>query len=419
VRPETATSITDHRATPNRKTALRSDFSSNISTTSDNEDSVNGADCTIPELPWEGGYTAIDKCHDNALSRRTHGIQYNLVIFIMSRTTSAARRPKFAVITIREYRQRTGDSERNIYLALAALEQKRFIERDERGAVRACPENFAAAPLPAARTCRKRERVAAALAPASVAALRVGNTAESIEPAGERADDSPLRPLDAIEPAGLQLTAVRNEPVASETSQLPLAIESPAAVTPLKLTSVADETNCKKPETYCPWNWVCPHLSVASPLVSIETKKQTEPTTTGVAPAPDEIAYLARFLQPATRIGELLQIDDAAAGRMWRDSIARNPELTPREFVLIVRMKLQEWRRVDDARPGMRVRSVTSMLIGSMPNAVVGAFHLLAREQAPAELARDCEQARGILANDAAAPRDRAWARAVLAERKE
>jgi hypothetical protein len=373
-------------------------------------------------LPFEGGYTAIDKCHDNALSRRTHGIQYNLVIFILSRTTSAARRPVFAQITIREYRQRTGDSERNIYLALGVLERQGFIERDERGAVRACPENFAAAPLPAARTCRKRPRVAEVLAPSSLAALRVADTdrqnciiaAAPIAPAsdqtGEQATVSPA-------PA-LQLTTVAAAPVI-ESARVDLP--APAA-SPLQLTAVADEANFKKPETYCPWNWACPHLSTTSPLVSIETLKHKEPTTTGAsrpAGSDTENAYLARFLQPATRVGEFLQIDDAAAGRMWAECAALNPELTPREFCIIVRAKLDEWRRVDDSRPGRRVRSITGLLIRSMPNAVVGALWLAAREQARAELDDDCREARRILAEPAAAPRDRAWARAILIERGE
>ena len=419
MRPETATSITDDRTTPNRKTASRSDCSSNISTTSDNEYSVIGAESVISELPFEGGYTAIDKCHDNALSRRTHGIQYNLVIFILGRTTSAARRPRFAQITIREYRQRTGDSERNIYLALAALERQRFIELDSRGAVRACPENFAAAPLPAARKCRRRPKVAAELAPATIAAYRTAAAPIADEPASEAAESPHLRPLD--QPV-LKLTTVEPAPVAAPVqSTIAPAIEPTAAAPELKLTTVKPETDCRKPETYCTWNWVCPYLSSDSPLVSIETKKHTEPTTTGARsplPAETENAYLARFLDPATHIGEALQIDDDAAGRMWRESIARNAELTPREFVIIVRAKLAEWRRVDDSAPGMRVRSLTGLLVRSMPSAVVGALWLAAREQAPADLARDCAAARDILADGAASPRDRAWARAMLAEAK-
>jgi hypothetical protein len=281
--------------------------------------------------------------------------------------------------------------------------------------------------LPAARTCRKLVRAAAALAPSSVAALRVADTAAPSAPASDRAGEAiseqTKAPLGAIEPAGLKLTTV------AETIAAPVA-EPIAVQESLKLTTVKPEANFKKAETYCPWNWTCPHLSTASPLVSIETKKHIEPTTTGavigpaetqerarcLTPSPDENPYLARFLQPATRIGEALQIDDDAAGRMWRESIARNAELTPREFIAIARMKMHEWRRVDDASPGMRVRNVTGLLMRSMPSAVVGALYLAAREQAPAELARDVREARDVFADDAASPRDRAWARAILAE---
>jgi hypothetical protein len=180
------------------------------------------------------------------------------------------------------------------------------------------------------------------------------------------------------------------------------------------------ETGFRPRETYCTWNWTCPHLinGLQAPKI-LDIVNIEEPTTTGARsplPAETENAYLARFLQPATRIGETLQIDDDAAGRMWRESIARNVELTPREFVIIVRAKLAEWRRVDDSAPGMRVRSLTGLLVRSMPSAVVGALWLTAREQAPAELERDCHAARDILADETAAPRDRAWARAMLAE---
>jgi len=185
----------------------------------------------------------------------------------------------------------------------------------------------------------------------------------------------------------------------------------------LKLTSVAAETNCKKPETYCPWNWTCPHLSTTSELVSIKAlKHKYSTTTTGTHGPAGQNPYLARFLQPSTRIGDELKIDDAAAARMWRESVAVNPALTPREFVLIVRMKMQEWTRSSDARPGRKIRSVVGMLIRSMPNAVQGALYLAAHEQAPHELQRDCNEARAILAGGEASPRERAWALGILSE---
>jgi hypothetical protein len=179
------------------------------------------------------------------------------------------------------------------------------------------------------------------------------------------------------------------------------------------------EAGFRPRETYCTWNWTCPHLvnDLQAPKI-LNSVDIEQSTTTGAAaplPAESENAYLARYLEPSTRIGEMLEIDDAAAGRMWRESLAVCPTLTPREFVLIVRMKLREWQRVDDDRPGRRVRSLTGLLVRSMPNAVQGALYLSARDQAPAELVEDCRRARAILAGDNA-PRDRAWARAMLAE---
>jgi len=404
------------------------------------------------------------------LVRRTSGIELPIVQFIMGETESAARRPEYAQISIIEYQMLTGKSKRMIFLALAALREKAFIAFDGRGGVKACPENFDKAPLPAARTCRQRTKAAAVHAAASIAALMapaagesvkltsIGNEEISVEiQSAER--QLPGRPDEEMgecraESGGSAETervgAVRivgcdghtdkaecgnggpdsgigsgqgDERTGAMDSGVYLVVARGDIRTTLppelKLTTVADEANCKKPETYCPWNWACPHLSTASPLVSIETRNIKEPTTTGARsplPAETENAYLARFLDPATRIGEALQIDDDAAGRMWRASIARNPELTPREFVLIVRMKLQEWRRVDDTSPGIRVRSLTGLLMRSMPSAVVGALHSLAREQAPADLERDCEAARAYLTYAVATPRDRAWARAILAE---
>jgi hypothetical protein len=55
-------------------------------------------------------------------------------------------------------------------------------------------------------------------------------------------------------------------------------------------------------------------------------------------------------------------------------------------------------------------------LIREMPAAVTGPLYVKAREQARAELDDDCREARRILADADAAPRDRAWTRAMLAE---
>ena len=189
------------------------------------------------------------------------------------------------------------------------------------------------------------------------------------------------------------------------------------------------ETGFRPRETYCTWNWTCPHLVNDLPAPKIVDCADIIPTTTAARltgaerfAIESENAYLARFLQPATRIGELLKIDgmvidDALAGVMWAECSAVNPDLTPREFVSIANAKLAEWRpRPLDKRPGLRIKStITGTLRASMPNAVVGALYMLAREQAPSELARDCRDAREILAGDAS-PRDRAWARAMLAE---
>jgi len=228
---------------------------------------------------------------------------------------------------------------------------------------------------------------------------------------------------------------LKSVPVVEEI-HIPATTAAPIQVAPVvgEIDIPESEKDFRPRETYCPWNWPCPHLSSELPdgrpsdLVNIE-----EPTTTGAgrpasceqrtAEAADlENAYLARFLQPATRIGELLKIDgmvidDALAGVMWADCSAVNPDLTPREFVSIANAKLAEWRpRPLDKRPGLRIKStITGTLKASMPNAVCGALYMVAREQAPAELARDCRDAREILVGDAS-PRDRAWARAMLIE---
>lgn len=476
MRPETATSITDDRQTPNRKTASRSVFSSNNSTTSDNEYSVIGADCTIPELGFQGGYIALVRRYFNSLVRRAPGIQLPIAIYIIGQTESAARRPEYAKIPIKDLMMLTGAKERMNWEALAKLECSGLLKRDGQGGYKMCLEAIDDVPLPTARTCKRRAKNAANHAPSSIAALHlnaVGNgtinenqitepspevhrgactssdTGESSTYGYRAACSGPGSPTDARadktvglsdSDGGVECAAEFRDdgtPIgdgserrqADDRNREEMVYGIPDVVGRLQLSAVNDATNFQKPATYCPWNWVCPHLSTASPLVSIETKKHIEPTTTGaiapsetqerarcLTPSPDEIPYLARFSQPASRIGEALQIDDDAAGRMWAECVARNARLTPREFVAIARMKMREWARVDDASPGMRVRNVTGLLIGSMPSAVVGALYLAAHEQAPAELARDVREARDVLADDAAAPRDRAWARAILAE---
>jgi hypothetical protein len=217
-----------------------------------------------------------------------------------------------------------------------------------------------------------------------------------------------------VAPAAVEEIHFPEEPAAAPIAE-PVA---PAAVGEIYFPET--EANFRAPETYCPWNWTCPHLVNDLPAPkTLEIVNIQEPTTTAArpsVPAESENAYLARFLAPASRVGEFLQIDDAAAGAMWTASVAVQPALTPREFCICVRAKLAEWARVDDSRPGRRVRSLTGLLIRSMPNAVVGALYLQARAAAPAELARDCRQAREILAEPSSSPRDRAWAAAILAE---
>ena len=390
-RSNPAKSISDTQEFLARKNAATATSCSNSSTTSDNEYYANGADSPIPELSFEGGWIQIDKCANNALARRTNCIEYKLVIFITGRTTSAARRPEYAEIEFVDYRRYTGASERAIYLALASLEAKRFIDRDGRGRVKVCPENFAALALPAARKCKPRVIEAEVRAAAPIAAYR-----------------APAEPIAAEpNPETLKLTSVA-EPAAAVAESAP-ASES------LKLTSVEPEADCKKPETYCPWNWTCPHLSTTSELVSMKAVKHNYSTTTAAHAPAGENPYLARFLAPHTRIGDALEIDDAAAARMWRESVAVNPAITPREFVLVAGMKLQEWARTSDGRPGMRIRNVRGLLIRSMPNAVCGVLYLAAHEQAPAELARDRARALYILAGEAS-PRERAWALGILSE---
>lgn len=181
------------------------------------------------------------------------------------------------------------------------------------------------------------------------------------------------------------------------------------------------ETTFNSAETYCPWNWSCHHLSKDLPEPKITQIIKIEPTTTAArrsGPAEIENAYLARFLQPASRVGELLKIDDQLAGSMWAACVAVNSALTPREFVSIANAKLASWGRIDDKRPGLTIKSsLTGLLKASMPNAVCGAWYMAAHEAAPAELESDCYKARHILASDGEySPWWRAWARAVLIE---
>jgi hypothetical protein len=376
-------------------------------------------DCP-PELPPENGFLAVDKAPFHALARRAEGIQLAIVLFVIERTTSAVRRPEYAHIPIGDYVALTGKTPRMVYEAIAELQGKGFIKRDGRGGIKACPENFAAAPLPAARKCKRRPLVASVEAPAAAAALRVTDRTLPHEGGAVEPAAAPL--FAGVEPvAAVKLTSV--EPAGDQVERPAEAIISTTVpAEPLvKLTSLPTEPDCQKAETYCPWNWRCSHLSTGSGAVSIETEKHTITTTT--EPTGDraereaaalETAYLARFLQPASRIGEALGVDDEAAGRMWREASAVNCALTPRDFLSIGRMKENEWSRQSDNRPGLKVKSRVGLLVTSMPAAVQGALYMQAREQAADELASDLCEAREILAKRP--PRDRAWAMAILAE---
>jgi hypothetical protein len=469
-----------------RKPAERSEFSSSFSSTSDNEYNVNGADSPIPELPFQGGFIAVYRRYFNALVRRAPGIQLPIAIYILGQTESAARRPEYAEIHIKEFVMLTGASERMNWRALAKLEKNGLMKRNGRGGFKVCLENIDGVKLRSARTCRRNTKDAAVRAPESIAALHLGSVEEESvsedqeterqfsecdagefrcqtrdvaprlfgNPADERAVDtvgrepsdrsthtlgsgdgrteggvggSDGREADAgtgTMAHGEPVVAVhdgRSEPelesgyVVITRRQFAILTAAPTAV-PLNLASVKTDADFKKPETYCPWNWTCPHLSTTSELVSIKAVKHNYTTTTAARAPAGENPYLARFTDPAALIGDALHIDDAAARRMWRESVAVNPAITPREFVLVAGMKLAEWRRVDDSRPGLKIRNVRGLLIRSMPNAVQGALYLAAHEQAPLDLARDVYQAREILAGDDPAQRDRAWALGILSE---
>jgi hypothetical protein len=170
-------------------------------------------------------------------------------------------------------------------------------------------------------------------------------------------------------------------------------------------------------ETYCTWNWTCPHLSSELAAPKMLDLVDINPTTTAAHAPAGENPYLARFLEPSTRIADAIdKCDDPAAARMWRECLAVNPALTPREFLLIADMKLDEGRRQSDDRPGIKIRSVVAYLIGSMASAVQGPLYFAAHEKAPHDLARDVYRAHAILARDDAAPEDRAWALGILSE---
>jgi hypothetical protein len=457
VRSNPATSITETQAVLARKSAARSEFSSNLSATSDNEYSVNGPDNLIRELPFQGGFIALYRRYFNALVRRAPGIQLPIAIYIIGQTESAARRPEYATIPIKDLMMLTGAKERMNWQALAKLENSGLLKRDGRGGVKVCLESIDEVPLRSARTrkSKAKERKASCHAPSSIAALQLDSVErETVSEAQETErqlpecvaeksvgpDSSGLSANDGSDRAVGDGNADSGESrnggskggdcgggsgrgIDGRAGQMDIRVagttvqsgEDGSADARVQLVAVKTETNCKKPETYCPWDWTCPHLSTTSELVSIKALKHNYSTTTA-ARAPAENPYLARFLEPHTRIAGELGIDDPAARRMWTESVAVNPALTPREFLLIVGMKLAEWRRVDDARPGRKIRSVVGSLIGSMPNAVQGALYLAAHEQAPLDLERDVYQARAILAGDDPAPRDRAWALGILSE---
>ena len=426
-RPKTETSI----PYPPKKSAGKS---LNISTTSDNEYSVTG-NTQIPELPFQPGYIRLDRVDFNRLPRRAPGIRLAILVYVIGKTLSAYGAPEFAPVPIKELMALTGASERMNWQALADLVETRLIERDDKGRLKVCLENLCDVPLRAPRKCKPREtkeKKAAVHAPSEIAALQLtsGKADEIQEPelqllepqtsdsyAGSDAKtDSAVVDVDGgsanvpyPQGAGNGLSDSGASDGAGQANREPDDVGSSDSVSePGQHTGRHEPTVARElvtiggaavriPGTYCTWGWTCPILQ-------------------GPPIPPTEKAYLARFLQPAIRIGELLGLEDSQAQRSWKNSLARQPDLTPRVFVMIARAKIRDWERQNDSRPGLRIRNVPELLVKSMPEAVASPRYLQACEQAPAELEHDCERARAILADRDSPAYERAWARAVLAE---
>lgn len=409
VRPKTAFRISENRATPKRKSDAQSEFSLNISTTSDNEYSVIGADCANSDRN-RNGFLKLrrGRLERNAPDGETNWnyehamralgpIAFCAFLYVLDRTVAGYAPLAAADIDENDLADVLRVTPRCVRGVIDKVIKAGAMSRDAEHYWRLSVHVDCLESLPA------RRRVHKPRTPKPIAAeVRAPElTAAYVTPA-------PVEEMHFPEPTAAA-------PIAE-----PIAEPVPAPVEEMHFPE--KEKDCRPRESYCPWNWTCPHLSSdLTPRKTLDFINIEEPTTTRAVRSSGETenAYLARFSQPATRVGEFLQIDDAAAGRMWAECSAVNPALTPRTLGIVARMKLDEWRRVDDSRPGRRVRSLTGLLIRSMPNAVAGALYLQACELAPAELERDCATARAILAEPAAAPRDRAWARAVLIERDE
>jgi len=428
-------------------------------------------------LSFQGGFIALYRQHFNALTRRAPGIQLPIAIYIIGQTDSAARRPEYARIPIKDFMMLTGAKERMNWEALAKLEDSGLLKRDGQGGYKVCLDAIDDVPLPSARTCKRRAKIAANHAPSSIAALHLNAVNEgainenqitreagagagasqsgafgyraACDGPGSRSDEGADKAVAVSDSEGSvagnaecgdgRLTSDNGSSRRQADDGGGAEMVHSVSDVGLHLDAVTGAINFQKPATYCPWNWACPHLSTASPLVSIEAKKHIEPTTTGAAigpaetqerarcltPSPDENPYLARFLQPESgdeqRIGDALTrsgvpCDLMAARRMWAECRAVNPALTVREFLVLVALKLNEWSRHSDDLPGRRTTTVIGSLIKSMPNAVCGAVYRAARERAAAELARDVRDAEAILQGDSTAG-DREWALGILAER--
>ena len=115
MRPETVEII----SSPARKPASKSDFSSSISSTSDNEYYAIGADSPISELSFEGGYLAIDKWRTRSRAAPPHKARSH----VHHGTDTSRQASGVCTYSDADYRQ-LGPVGTGYYFALASLKEK-------------------------------------------------------------------------------------------------------------------------------------------------------------------------------------------------------------------------------------------------------------------------------------------------------
>ena len=253
----------------------------------------------IPELDFEPGFTHIQKVNQYAAARRVTPLQFELLLFIAARTTSAPKpRPIFARIEMDDFRKYCGYPSRTISLALAQMEKPGVVWRSNpeskthRGGYRVSVSALRGLPLRRPLPCRPRQAKFAR--PANLAALR-GERVMAV-----RAGFPILQPTAelTIHPGVAEQLAegrVAERPVVQQTTSHMALQPAQPALSNAELQSLRNglqeilQPGVELPPSFCPIGLSCPYdPGACEPAKNHQEEEITDyPTTTEPARSPE------------------------------------------------------------------------------------------------------------------------------------